>query len=334
MLNEKFRIFENLFNEKLKVLETANDNLKTENINMKKEITNVKTENTNMKKEMNEVVELFNKKLEGLRKEQKEVVEDLKKENNNLKIDSINYKTEINNLKNRIDILEAYVNIPLSLVEGTDKSKYTHTNHSVLFNTHGSDCSVFLNRIIEKVSFFFLFSYDYFLRVFIIGLFIAYLFINYFFFSKSEFSFTPVPEHAGLFGIVDSNRIKECFNSGIFNNNSFFFFIFLLYSTLFLFYFFIIFYFISFLIGLCLGMYTSSCCLCNNSTSIPLPSFSFPSGTRVALQVNMDDKTLHFFHNGMFFINNVIIYFLLLISLIRYTMKIAVPSVYIGVSFS
>jgi hypothetical protein len=264
---EKFRIFENLFNEKLKVLETANDYLKTEITNVKKEIFIVKTENNN-----------------------------LKIDNNNLKIDNNNLKIENNNLKSRIDILETY-DIPLSLVRGSKESNYTLTNDSVLFNVNNW-CSVFLNRIIEKVSFFFCFFMIICSRVFIIGLFIG-LFIYYFFFSKSGFSFTPDSSHWSEFGIVDSNKIKECFNTHICYKNSFFFFSF-----------FIIFYFISFLIGLCLEFKIYDCCyyrLCNNSTTKDLPSLRFPSATRVALQVNMDDNTLHFFRNGMFFINSIII---------------------------
>jgi DUF4097 and DUF4098 domain-containing protein YvlB len=93
VLNEKLKILENLFNKKLKVLETANDNLKIEITDMKKEIVIVKTENNN-----------------------------LKIDNNNLKIDNNNLKIDNNKLKNRIDILETY-DIPLSLVRGSNESR-------------------------------------------------------------------------------------------------------------------------------------------------------------------------------------------------------------------
>jgi hypothetical protein len=134
---------------------------------------------------------LFNEKLEGLREEQKIVVDDLekkyKKENDDLKKEITNLKTENNNLKNRIDVLETY-DIPLSLVRGSNESKYTLTNDSVLFNTRGGWYSVFLNKIIEKVSFFFSFLMIICLRVFIIGLFIGlFIYLLFLFFQKASF---------------------------------------------------------------------------------------------------------------------------------------------------
>jgi regulator of replication initiation timing len=182
---------------------------------MKKEIFIVKTENFKDKTEITNM--------------KKEIII-VKTENNNLKIDN-------NNLQNRIDILETLVNIPLSVVEGSDRSRCTLTNDSVLFNGGGSPCSVFLNRIIQNVSFFFCFFMIICLRVFIIGLFIGLFIYLLFIFSKSEFSFTPDPtNYVCYFGIVDSNRINECFNSGIYNNNSFFFFLFFYYILLYFFF--------------------------------------------------------------------------------------------------
>jgi hypothetical protein len=170
MMKKEMNEIVKLFNEKLRVLETANDNLKTENTNMKKEITNMKAEI-------------------GL----------VKTENNNLKASNINDKTEINNLKiennnlkNRMDMLEAY-DIPLSLVRGSDRSKYTLTNDSLLFNLNNW-CSVFLDRIIKNVSFFsffFWFLMIIYSRVFIIGLFIGlFIYLLFLFFKKRVFNHT------------------------------------------------------------------------------------------------------------------------------------------------
>jgi hypothetical protein len=147
------RILENLFNEKLRVLETAYDNLNTENINMKKEITNLKTENINTKKEITKMKkENINDKIEisNMKKE----IAFVKTENNNVKATYINDKG-----------LEGYVCIPLSVVEGSDRSRYTLANDSVLFNANDW-CSVFLDTIIEKVFFFFFFLF-FFLQLFV-----------------------------------------------------------------------------------------------------------------------------------------------------------------------
>jgi hypothetical protein len=91
-------------------------------------------------------------------------------------------------------------------------------------------------------------------------------------------------------GVVDSNTIKDCFDKDIkWNNSSYFSY------TLFS----LIPY--SYLIGLCLIVNKAYTWLYNNSTCKVLPSpYYGRDGTRIGLHVNMDDKTLHFFHDRKF----------------------------------
>jgi hypothetical protein len=105
-------------------------------------------------------------------------------------------------------------------------------------------------------------------------------------------------------GVVDSNTIKDCFNNSIYKKNSSYFS-----YTLFC----LIFY--SYLIGLYLNVIKTLSSLWNNSTFKPLPSAYWGrEGTRIGLHVDMDDMTLHFFHDGKF--SSYLILLLILIIII------------------
>jgi hypothetical protein len=105
------------------------------------------------------------------------------------------------------------------------------------------------------------------------------------------------------FGIVDSSKIKG-FNKYFDYNNSFFFFS----------YFFLIFGIFHLCLFVWIGLFfqfnkSFSSSLWNNSSCKNLSSYNCPNGTRIAVEVNMDDKTFHIFHNGKFDIIFLFIYY-------------------------
>jgi hypothetical protein len=124
----------------------------------------------------------------------------------------------------------------------------------------------------------------------------------------SEFILSNYDSYYGhRLGVVDSNRIKGGVSS-IFKKNSLYFsytlFCLILYS---------------YLIGLCLYVNKTYTWLYNNSTYKDLPSaYRSREGTRIGLHVNMDDKTLHFFHDGKFSSYLILILLLLLLLLLLF----------------
>jgi hypothetical protein len=112
-----------------------------------------------------------------------------------------------------------------------------------------------------------------------------------------------VPNYSHQLAVVDSIRMRCCFNSSFYLNSSLYFLYVLFHLNL-----------DSYIIGLCLFINKTTAQLCNNSTYKDLSSmFHGSDGTRIALHVNMDDKSLHFLHDGKFSSYVIIIIIIIII---------------------